>query len=61
MNSIFTVTIQFIEDKRCITRTEWGRRRQDAIKTLEGIYGKENFIIVEDIRTPVSCKARKGR
>lgn len=59
--NIYTITIQFIEDKHCITRTEWGRRREDAIKTLEGIYGKENFKVAEDTRKPVSCKARKGR
>lgn len=45
--SIHTVTIQFISDKRCITRTEWGRRRADAIKTLESIYGKGSFVVVE--------------
>jgi hypothetical protein len=45
--SIHTITIRFISDNRCITRTEWGRRRQDAIKTLESIYGKGNFVVIE--------------
>lgn len=59
--NIYTITIQFISDRKCITRTEWGRRREDAIRTLESIYGKENFEVVDDTRKPASCKARKGR
>lgn len=59
--NIYTITIQFISDHKCITRTEWGKRRADAIKTLESIYGKSSFKVVEDSKKPVSCKAREGR
>lgn len=44
--SMFTITIRFKTDGACITRTEWGRRRRDAIRTLESIYGKENFDVL---------------
>lgn len=42
---IHTFTIQFHDGAR-IRRSEWGRTRRDALKTLWGIYGKENFLVI---------------
>lgn len=42
---IFTFVIRF-HDGAHIQRSEWGRTRKQALKTLESIYGAENFQIV---------------
>lgn len=44
--SIHTFIIRFISDGACVQRTEWGRTRKQALKTLEGIYGKDTFVVV---------------
>lgn len=43
--SIHTFVIQFRDGAR-IKRTEWGRTRRQALKTLESIYGAGNFVVV---------------
>lgn len=43
--SIYTFVIQFLDGAR-IQRTEWGRTRKQALKTLESIYGAGAFIVV---------------
>ena len=51
-STICTFLIRFNSDGAYLRRSEWGRgrndkeRRRDALKTLEGIYGKENFTVV---------------
>lgn len=42
----FTFEIRFLSDGARRIRTEWGRTRQQALKTLEGIYGKDTFVVV---------------
>lgn len=44
--SVHTFTIRFADGAQ-ITRAEWGHNRRDALRTLEGIYGKENFTVVK--------------
>lgn len=43
--SVHTIHIRF-RDGAHLVRSEWGKTRRDAIKTLESIYGKENFIVL---------------
>ena len=39
-------TFHIIVNGELFTRCEWGRNRQDALKTLWGIYGRENIRVV---------------
>lgn len=43
--SVHTFMIRHINGE-IFTRSEWGRNRRDAIKTLESIYGKGNFEVL---------------
>jgi len=43
--SIYTFTIRF-KDGAYLRRTEWGKNRRDALKTLESIYGKNSFLVI---------------
>jgi hypothetical protein len=43
--SIHTFEIRF-HDGAHLIRSEWGRTRKQALKTLEGIYGKGNFVVI---------------
>ena len=43
--SIHTFVIRF-HDGAFVRRTEWGKTRKSALKTLESIYGKGNFVVV---------------
>jgi len=45
--SMFKIHIQF-PDGAHIERTEWGKNRRDALKTIESIYGKagKDFVVV---------------
>lgn len=38
---IYTFTV--IVNGETFTRTEWGKNRKDALKTLWGVYGRENM------------------
>lgn len=38
---IYTFTVKV--NGEIFTRTEWGKNRKDALKTLWGIYGRENM------------------
>ena len=42
----FTFEIKFLSDGARRIRTEWGRTRRQALKTLEGIYGAESFVVL---------------
>ena len=44
--SIFTFVIRFSDGAR-VQRTEWGKTRKGALRTLESIYGKGNFVVVK--------------
>lgn len=44
--SIHTFVIRFLSDGACIQRTEWGRTRKQALKTLESIYGQGTFVVL---------------
>ena len=44
--SIHTFVIRFLSDGACVQRTEWGRTRRQALKTLESIYGRDTFVVV---------------
>lgn len=39
-------TFKIIVNGELFTRCEWGRNRQDALKTLWGIYGRENIRVL---------------
>ena len=39
-------TFRIIVNGELFTRCEWGRNRQDALKTLWGIYGRENVRVM---------------
>jgi hypothetical protein len=42
--SVFTFELRFRDGAR-IRRSEWGRTRKQALKTLRGIYG-DSFVVV---------------
>lgn len=42
---VFTFTIMFKDGAKRI-RSEWGRTRKQALKTLESIYGAGNFAVI---------------
>ena len=42
---IHTFVIRF-KDGAHIQRSEWGRTRKQALKTLESIYGADSFVVV---------------
>ncbi len=42
----YAFTIRFKADGAFLRRTEWGKNRQDAIKTLKSCYG-DTFVVVE--------------
>ena len=44
--SIHTFHIRFRNDGAHLIRTEWGKSRKDALKTLYGIYG-DTFEVIE--------------
>lgn len=39
-------TFKIVVNGELFTHCEWGRNRQDALKTLWGIYGRENIRVV---------------
>jgi len=45
--SMFKIHIKF-PDGAHIERTEWGKNRNDALKTIESIYGKagKDFVVI---------------
>lgn len=45
--SMFKIHIRF-PDGAHIERTEWGKNRRDALKTIESIYGKagKDFVVI---------------
>ena len=43
--SIHTFKLLLSNGER-ITRTEWGRTRKSALRTLWGIYGRENITVL---------------
>lgn len=45
--SIHTFTIRFLSDGAYRVRSEWGRTRAQALRTIEGIYGKGTFVVVK--------------
>lgn len=45
--SIHTFTIRFLSDGAYRVRSEWGRTRAQALRTIESIYGKGTFVVVK--------------
>lgn len=43
--NIFTFKIRF-NDGATITRTEWGKNRRDALKTIQSIYPAGSYCLV---------------
>lgn len=44
--AVFTFEIKFLSDGAHLIRTEWGKTRKQALRTIESIYGRETFVVV---------------